>query len=218
MRLLTRVILVISFIMATIAVIFALYSLGISDPTSWAVVAAALAVVTSIISSWIAQRGFELELDSEKPYPYPIIDITSRFGIMQLKVKNFGGSVARNISIRWDKPLVNSKEEPIVFTKNNEFPDIPVLMPGDSISVKIDLSLHLFKKFEDINYTGKIYFEDASGKKKSHNFFLSIEQYRETLSFSEEEPKTHHELQKLPDEISKLSNKLDLIIRALDKY
>jgi hypothetical protein len=48
-------------------------------------------------------------------------------------------------------------------------------------------------------------------KKVNHPFYLSIEKYRQTLTFAQEEPKTHHELQKIPEEIQKLRGELHRI-------
>lgn len=213
-RIIARIILAVSFIASIAVIVAAVLLLGLRDPVAWAGVAAALAVITSVISSWVSQRALELQQDAQKPYPYPSVDVTSRYGLVQLRVANYGGSAAHDISIKWDKPLLNSREEPIRFTIQEGAPEIPVLMPNESISILIDGSLQLFRKYQDMNFTGRIEFMDASRRRQGHPFYFSIEKYRQALTFAQEDPKTHHELQKIPDEIHKLRAELRKI-RAL---
>jgi hypothetical protein len=213
-RITARIILALSLLISIAVIIFAFSALGFDDPVAWAAVAAALAVLTSVISSWVAQRSLELQQDAQKPYPYPSIDVTSRYGLAQLRVTNYGGSTAHNIYIKWDKPLLNSKEEPVRFTTQVGAPEISVLMPNESISILIDGSLQLFQKYQDMDYTGQIEFKDAAKRTLRHPFYLSIEKYRKSLTFAQEDVKTHHELQKLPGEMQKLHTELRNI-RAL---
>lgn len=214
LRVIARIILAVSFIVSIVVIVAAFLSLGLRDPVAWAAVAAALAVITSVISSWVSQKALELQQDAQKPYPYPSVDVTSRYGLVQLRVTNYGGSAAHEISIKWDKPLLNSREEPIRFTSQEGAPEIPVLMPNESISILIDGSLQLFQKYQDMNFTGRVEFMDASKGRRGHPFYLSIEKYRKALTFAQEDPKTHHELQKIPDELHKLRAELRQI-RAL---
>ena len=213
-RIIARIILALSLVISIAVIVAALLSLGPRDPVAWAAVAAALAVTTSVISSWVSQRALESQQDAQKPYPYPSADVTSRYGLVQLQVTNYGGSAAHDISLRWNKPLLNSKEEPIRFTSQEGAPEIPVLMPNESISMLIDGSPQLFQKYQDLNFSGQVEFKDASMKRQRHPFYLSIEKYRQTLTFAQEDLKTHHELQKIPDEIQKLRAELRQI-RAL---
>ena len=74
-------------------IVSALWKIGLGNNEAWAAVAAALAVLTSVISSWAAQRTVELQEDSQKPYP---IDVSSRYLLLQLRVINFGGSAAHD--------------------------------------------------------------------------------------------------------------------------
>ena len=203
-RFMTRAILMLSLLISVSAIVSAFLSLGFGSPVAWAVVAAALAVITSVIPSWAAQRTLELQQDAQQPHPYPSIDATSRYGLLQLRVTNFGGGAAYDIKITWDKPLLTSKGEPVHFTTQEGAPEIPILLPNESIAILIGGCLQLFQKYNDMDYEGKIEFTNASKRKLSHTFYLSIEKYRHTLDFAEEDPKTQHELQKLPGEIEKL--------------
>lgn len=208
LRVLLRGILVLSLVVSVAAIATAFAVLGFRDATAWVVVAAALAVMTSVVSSWAAQTVLELQQDAQKPYPFPSADITSRYGLVQLCVRNYGGSAAYEISIKWDKPLLNCKGEPVRFTDQAGAPEIPVLLPSESVSVLIDRSTQLFKKYQDLNYTGQVEFKNASGRRMAHPFLLSIEKHRKTLYFTQDDTKTHHELQRIPDELEKVCSEL----------
>ncbi|MHB0878431.1 MAG: hypothetical protein ACYC5O_20540 [Anaerolineae bacterium] len=206
--LVVRAILALSLLVSLAVMALAFWSLGFGDPVAWAVVAAALAVITSVISSWAAQRALELQQNAQKPYPYPSVDMTSRYGIVQLRVTNYGGGAAYDITINWNKPLLNSRGESVRFTDQEGAPDIPILMPNESISILIDGSWQLFQTYQGMDYTGTIAFRNASKRASRHDFYLSIEKYRKTLCFTEEEVKTHHDLQRIPEELGALRAEL----------
>jgi hypothetical protein len=203
-RVIIRGILITASIVAIAAIIVPLYLLGIHASETWAVVAAALAVITSILSSWLALRVLEIQQDEKRPYPYPSIDVRSRYGLMQLRITNDGGSAARNIFIKWKKPLLNTQGEIVRFTKQENAPDIPILLSNESVAVLIGGSHTIYQQYSDMNYSGILEFQDVSGRKMKHTFYLSAETYRSTLDYEEEEVRTQFELQKIPEEIEKL--------------
>lgn len=208
-RVIVRIILIVAFTTAIGVIGAAFWLLGFRDPAAWAAVAAALAVITSIISAWPAQRVLELQQDAQQPYPYPSIDLTSRYGLIQLRVTNYGGSAAHDICLHWHQPLLNSQGEEVKFTKQAGAPDISVLLPNESVNLSIDGSRQLFEAYEKLNYSGEVTFKDSSKRTIKYPFLLSAEKYRYTLSYSEEEPKTHYQLQKIPDELHKLRTEVN---------
>ncbi len=117
--------------------------------------------------------------------------------------------MARDINFKWDdNPLLDVHGEPVGFTKQEGAPDVAVLLPEQSIATYIGLHFEIFDKYEDMNYSGHLEFKNASGKIMRHPFYLSAEQYRNTLTHDEERLKTHHRLQQIPDELKKLSSEL----------
>jgi hypothetical protein len=207
-RIIVRLILIIATIIAIAAIIMPLYILGTKASETWAVIAAALAVITSVLTSWFALRVLEIQQDEKKPYPYPSIDVRSRYGLMQLRITNKGGSPACNINIKWNKPLINIKEEVVRFIKQENAPDIPILLSNESIAILIGGVREMYNKYNNMNYSGIMEFQDVSGRKIKHTFYLSAETYRSTLDFMEEEGKTQMALQKVPEEIEKLRNEV----------
>lgn len=63
----------------------------------------------------------------------------------------------------------------------------------------------MFEKCDDMNYSGHVKFKNASGRIFEHSFHLSAEQHRNRLSYEEEKTKTHHQLQRIPEELRKLN-------------
>ena len=68
MKLFARITLVSALLLSLTVIVSALWKIGLGNNEAWAAVAAALAVLTSVISSWAAQRTVELQEDSQKPY------------------------------------------------------------------------------------------------------------------------------------------------------
>lgn len=210
-RIIARISLVSAGLISIVVVVWVALVMGIYDPVTWAIVAAGMAVLTSAISAWVSQRVLELQEDEQKPFPYPSIDVQSRYGLVQLCVANYGKSTARDIQIVWDIPLVNAKGEIIRFTTQANAPDIPILLPGERMYILVDGSMQLFQAQQKMEYTGKVEFKTVSGSKMSYPFFLSVEKYRTMLTFTEEEPRTMHELQKIPGELHKISREISHI-------
>lgn len=211
----TRIFLGLALILAIAVSWFSFNAIKSPTDSAWATIAAALAVMTSVISAWSAQRIVEIEEDRLRPYPYPYFDTTSRYGFILLRVQNSGGGTAHGIQLVWDEPLVNSKAEEIHFSPGRASPEIPVLGPGQSISRIVDTQTqfcHMDKRHE---YAGRVMFTDASGKKYKHRFVLDAEMFRRTPYYAEESLKTNHELQKLPAEIQKLVEEVHRIQELL---
>ena len=210
-----RVIWIVAFAIALAVIVIAVARLGFAQTETWAVVAAALAVITSMISSWSSQRALELQEDAQRPYPYPSIDVKSRYLIMQLRVTNFGGSAARDIRLTWHKPVLNAQGNEVRFTEQDGVPEIPVLLPNESVAVFIGGSRALYEQYQDMNYSGEIAFSDTSGNKMTHAFYLSAEPYRSGLVYEQEEQKTHIELQKIPKELEELRHEVEQLTTML---
>jgi len=212
-----KVILVLALMLCAVVVFASLAALGLEAKETWTTVAAALAVTTAIISAWTAQQVLELQQKALLPDCYPTIDVASRYGLVQLRVTNFGGSVARNIRLDWDKPLLNSKGKVVKFTEWESKPDIAILLPKESVCLLIDGAVDFFSQCKDLNWSGNISFEGADGVRVEQQFHLSAEKYQTSLSYSDEEPKTHFQLQKIPDEIRQLREEIKRLRSSIEK-
>lgn len=209
-RILVRLIMGIStaIVLGVIVSVWRGVRLGVFDyktPEVWGTTAAVMAVGAALISFWVSQRDLESRQDASRPYPYPSIDLRSRSHLLQLKITNAGGTVAHNIRIIWEKPLLDMDGKEIRFTDIEEEPDIPVLLPNESVSKLVGPSHKFFAKNQNANYSGVIEFSDSSMKIFRHSFFLSPEAYRKSMVHETEDSLTHSSLQDLPGQIEKLT-------------
>lgn len=184
---------------------------------AWATLAAALAVITSMVSAWGAQRVMELEEARMSPYPYPQFDTKSRYGLLLLKITNYGGGAAHSVRLIWDNPLKNSNGKSIDFSNSEGSENLSVLLPNQHISKIVDGTVGFFSVPGPHLYRGTVEFEDGAGKKRSHKFHLDAECLMGTPTYDEEGPKTHYELQKLPGELEKLRKSIDAIGREIQR-
>ncbi len=191
---------------AIMVIVLAKRSLGIESKEAWATIAASLAVIVSVLSAWSTRSVLELQEDEREPRVYPSIDVESRYGLIQLRITNYGGGPAFGVKLDWKNPLLDSKGEPKNFGRYDAEGRIPVLLQKESLSILVDGQIQFYGAHKDCNYSGTIEFKDASGRKKRYPFSVSAEKYRATLRYTNEAPKTHYQLQQIPDQIEKLTS------------
>jgi hypothetical protein len=94
------------------------------------------------------------------------------------------------------------------FSQGN--PEVPLLLPNQSIAVLIDVGYKFLSKFEDAEYSGVVEFKDnpRSNKIFRHDFYISAEMYRGLPRYTTEEQTTHDKLQKLPKAIDDVTTEL----------
>ncbi|HSG15109.1 MAG TPA: hypothetical protein VLE70_02150 [Anaerolineae bacterium] len=138
-----------------------------------------------------------------------MFDLTSRFGLALLRVKNTGGMVAHSISLEWTPELRNDKGETIGFPKTNDTPAISVLLPGESISQIIGVHHEFIASHPETEFTGYITFQDPSRYTYKRPFRLDGRPFVGTPTHDDEAVKTHYELQKLPKELADIRKVLE---------
>lgn len=187
------------------------YAMFYSLPTSeggWAAIAAALAVVAAVIAGWISLRTLELQEDALQPDINIFIDGSSRYGMLQLCVRNTGSTPARKINIAWEEPIISSNSEKITFKEELADCDIEILVPGETATMLIDMGAAFFQVTAVADYQGSLSFLNSSGKAKTQPFHLSAERFRKRLVHDDETPRTHFELQKIPTELKRIGDEL----------
>ena len=184
--------------------------LGLGNSSASAVVAAALAVIAAAYSAFSAQQTIEMQEDALKPYPYPFFDLTSRPGIPLFRVKNFGGTVAHDIEIIWDK------DKPFEFSRNKNEPDIAVLMPGQTISYNKDTGSS--SENPRSIFTGAIKFKDASGRSMKHKFVVSAGQYYDAYTVDDESKVSQFTLQNISGTLTNIEGNINRLGSLLDQY
>lgn len=215
-RQIIRAVLVVALLMA-ISVIGVQFWLFGYNKVEWNSVAASLAVVTAIISAWTMQTSFERQEEAQRPYPYPILDPYSRTSLLQLRLTNMGASTAYDISLKWDKLLLNREGNPARFSQRD--PEVPLLLPNQSIAVLVDTSANFLSKTKDAEYSGVVEFKDnpRSSRIFRHNFYVNAEMYRGLPLYTSEEQTTHDKLQQLPNAIKGVTTELERLREVLNK-
>jgi len=185
----------------------------------WATLTAAISLTIAIISGWIAYETFYRQALSNKPQIILRLDTKSRFGLILLVAENLGEKPAFNIMFKWNQNLLNHKGEKILFNKYDTLVDIPVLNTKESTSVIIDSPSSFFEKnrANNLDFNGMIEFQESlnSKRKTSYPFQFSFKHYGLSPSFENEEPKTMHELQKIPENLENIKNELKNILKIL---
>ena len=219
MRLLFRLLLLAALLGALVVVLIAVLPLlgwqGGLQADALNALAAALAVITAVIAAWGAQKVIEREDDARRPWPDLSVDVSSRYSLAQLVLGNFGGAPAFDVSIHWDTPLLNSKGNTVTFSERADDVAAAILPNGEKVTAFIDTVSSLVKRNETI-YSGELtYAERPGGKRKSRRFSLDLGKYRQTLIFSDELPRTLHELQAIPGKLDGIRDELQQIRRRL---
>jgi hypothetical protein len=202
-RVLVRIGLSAAALVAIGVAVVALLTRGAADSTTWATVAAVLAVIAAICSAWTSQRVVELQEDAIEPNPTPAFDVRSRYDLAQLRVTNRGGSPAYAVRIAWDQPLRDEDGREVALGVDNA---IPVLGPAETASVGLGTAHGFMAKTPDTTYRGVIAFGNASGRQRSKRFAISAEHERGALVHDQETPRTQYELQRIPDELRRIAD------------
>jgi hypothetical protein len=214
MRKIFRLILGGSTLLALAATGVSLWRLGPADPSAWATVAAALAVVAAVASAWTSQRVLELQEDAQKPNPVPMIDLRSRYQMAQFRVTNHGGSSAHQVRITWQQQLRDAEGKDVLLGRDVA---IPVIPEGESASVSLGTSNAFIRAHADTTCRGRLSFENASGRRYSKRFVVSAEHERVALVHDEEMPKTQWELQKIPSELERVAREIAGLARVIER-
>jgi hypothetical protein len=163
-----------------------------------------LAVVAATVAAWPTVRMLEMQRDALRPSPTPFFDISSRFGLLLLRVKNVGAAVAYDVTLTWDyHPKTEEGDEVIALDS------IPSLMPQASASVNVGRPHELFKKYGEMQFSGIVEFKDVTGKKMRQRFKCSADEHRSSLTYDDEMTRTLYDLQKVPKELSEIATAIN---------
>lgn len=188
-------------------------AIGIRRPLDdAAVVAGALAVLTAVISGWSATKVVELQEDQLRPYPYPFIDARSRTGLLQLAVTNFGGGSAHDVQLAWDEPLRNSEGKEVSFPGGT----IPVLLPKETLKILVDGQIQFYGKYQNANYTGRVLFNDSSGRHFRHPFLVDADKFRRTLRHEDDLSQAYEEIGEIRKALNTVAEELKKVREALE--
>jgi hypothetical protein len=192
-------------IVAVAVALVALTERGGTDPATWATLAAALAVIAALAAAWTGQRMVELQEDAAQPNPVPSIDLRSRYGLAQFRITNHGRSVAQDVLVKWDRPLLDADGQAVGLGSESA---IPALGPGQTASVLLGVPHSWLEKTPKATFSGSISFKNSSGDDTKRPFVVSAEHERQSLTHDEEEPRTLYDIQKIPEVLKQIAAEL----------
>lgn len=180
------------------------------------------AVLAASVSALVAFRSVAIVEESQRPYPYPYIDVRSRQGLSLIKIKNAGGSAAHRVYLEWDGGVPSirqgsqSEAQPIHFAGDAAHA-IAVLMPGDEQATMLGVHHWVAQQITANKHElkGKIVFHDAKGKVYRLPFFVDTSFYEWALADETELLKAQHALTKVPEVLEKMSQSLAAISQGL---
>ena len=201
-RTLARISLVLVFVACVTLAGFLLHET--KEKETWATLTGLLAVIAAVISVLPALRVLEIQEDILRPRPTPYFDLSSRYGLLQLRVKNIGGGVAYDIELHWKAHPVDHEGN-----KVTSLDKICVLLPQESASTLVGVSTHIVKELSQARFEGECWYKDSTGKKYRQNFVCSVDANQKQLLHDNELPKTLSELQEVPKELARIADQLE---------
>jgi hypothetical protein len=194
-------------VLVTCITLVALLLHGPKEKETWSTLAGLLAVIAAVIAVLPALRVLEIQEDALRPRPTPYFDLTSRYDLLQLRVKNLGAGVAYDVQLTWKTHPVDHEGNEV-----RSLDRISVLLPGKSVSTLIGASHDTVKLFADTQFEGECRYKDSTGKGLRQNFIWSVDASQKQLLHENELPKTLRELQDVPKELARIAEQLEKLM------
>ena len=182
------------------------------------------AVLAAAVSALVSFRTVAIVEESQRPYPYPYIDIKSRYGLSLIKIKNAGGSAAHGVYVDWGgcTPLLhqgpNSEALPIHIACDKDHA-ISILMPGDEQSAILGVHHWVAERLKKDKPTlrGHVISHDVKGNICRTPFFIDTSFYEWALADETELLKAQRAMTELPRALTKINKSLSKIKNTLER-
>lgn len=171
---------------------------------TWPTLTSLFAVIAAVIGVLPALRVLQIQEDALSPKPVPYFDITSRYSILQLRIKNFGSGVAYDVRLHWTNQPTNHDGDLVTSLDN-----ISVLVPQQSASTHLGTSFEMVRRFGDTVFHGECHYSDSTGRRFRQKFICSVDAHRKQLIHDDEMPKTLKDLQDIPKELARIAERLE---------
>lgn len=182
------------------------------------------AVLASAVSAIVAFRTVAIVEESQRPYPYPYIDIKSRYGLSLIKIKNAGGTAAHRVYIEWDDGVPalrqgRGTEAQSIHFACDEQHAISNLMPGEEQAALLGVHHWVAEQLKTVKpkLKGNVVFQDVKGNVCRTPFFIDTSFYEWALADATELLKAQRAITELPDVLSKMEKSLASINKALNQ-
>lgn len=203
---------------------FSIYILIVTlRKSEWNTVAGSLAVITAIITAWITQRIIWKQEDDLEPSIGAYFDLKSRHGVIQFVIENNGGSSAYDIKIAWDRPLMDLHNQEVHFNNNGKDIEIPIIGKGQKYSLIVNGTLKMYEEAKNENktldFSGFIYYKKNKKDRRflKNDFFITLEPYRKSLTFENEELNFFYEGAKMHNDLKEINKSLQKLIELYNE-
>jgi hypothetical protein len=171
--------------------------------TAWAAWTTVAVYVLLGIFAWI-QVLQARKLREEQARPFVIVDFEPGF-LVYLTVENLGRTMARDVSIRFDKPLESTLSGPREIDESPLFREsIPTLPPGKKIRVLFDQYAARMKAKLPLTYDVTLRYKGPTGKKEwEHPYRLDLGIYLGSALPPKGLPELVAEVEKIRKELEK---------------
>jgi hypothetical protein len=171
--------------------------------SAWAAWATVLIYVVLGLFAW-RQVHEARKLREEQARPFVIVDFEPGF-LVYLTVENLGRTMARDVTIEFDKPLTTTLDKPHELDETPLFREpIPALPPGKKIRVLFDQFNDRVDKGLPLTYDVKLTYRGPEGRKKwEHPYRLDLGLYLGSTPPAKGLPEIAAELETIRSEIKK---------------
>ena len=164
-------------------VIFASWPVWLSPwdytSTDWAGLTFVVLVVAAIVAFWQVREARRLREDQARPFV--TVDFHPWSTLIELKIKNTGATLARDVQFDFDEPLVTTHDAnsgrgslmDLSLFKN----EIPALVPGKEITLFFDQFPARLEAGLPMTYKLQVSYESPSGKRYSEPTVLDLQMY-----------------------------------------
>ncbi|MFF4894618.1 COG1361 family protein [Micromonospora chersina] len=173
--------------------------------SEWQAVASFIAVfVAGPIALWQVLEARRVRLEQSRPYV--IVDFEFRGIAIYLTIRNIGMTMARDVRIKFDSPLVSTFANSAVGESRVFREPIPMVAPGRTISFLFDSFPDRYAKREEfpMEYAVTIEYEDAEGKPYTDPPYpLDLGTYDQSAVSPKGLPELVREVEKIRKEMAK---------------
>ena len=212
-----RIVFIFIGVLSILLIYFALANTDLVKANAYSIVAASMAVITALFSSYSSIKLIENEEDKNKPNISISIDCFSRYGLVQYKICNNGASAAKDIKIVFSKDIYEENADNTILSKIDG-KIINYLAPFEELYIPIGVHVKVFDTMKKQVYSGKLLYSDSVNKKYQDMFIVDFDKYKDNITHSDEIGKMAYELQNLPEIVRKLENRFDNYARINEDF
>ena len=187
--------------------------------TAWAAWATVTIYIVLGIFAWL-QVLQARKLRKEQARPFVVVDFEVGF-LVYLTVENIGRTMARDVTIRFDKPLESTLSRPREIDETPLFREpIPTLPPGKKIRVLFDSYAARLEAELPLTYDVMLRYKGPTGKKEwRHPYRLDLNMYLGSAEPPKGLPELVAEVEKTRKELGKWRvDTRGLLVQTIDRH